>query len=107
MGNAGTGHGSDPEHLCVLVRNLRDPAPALGWRPGSQWLQDTVEDAAHQGADIGYQAEVWVPNQAPRHLQEPVQLLQVVAYRFHLLGEGGCLGGHKGAESLLVWWRLP
>lgn len=64
---------------------------------GSQWLQDTVEDAAHQGADIGHQAEVWVPNQAPCHLQEPVQLLQVMAYRFHLLGEEGCLGGHEGA----------
>lgn len=46
MGNAGTGHGSDPEHLCVLVRNLRDPAPALGWRPGSQWLQEAEVDEA-------------------------------------------------------------
>lgn len=64
---------------------------------GSQWLQDTVEDTAHQGADIGPQAEVWVPNQAPCHLQEPVQLLQVMAYRLHLLGEEGCLGGHEGA----------
>lgn len=51
---------------------------------GSQWLQNAVEDTAHQGADIGPQAEVWVPNQAPCYLQKPVQLLQVMAYRFHL-----------------------
>ena len=66
---------------------------------GSQWLQDTVQDTAHQRADIGPQAEVWVPNQAPCHLQEPVQLLQVMAYRLHLLGEEGCLGGHGGARE--------
>ena len=47
MGNAGTGPRSDPEdHLCVLVRSLRDPAPALGWRPGSQWLQEAEVDEA-------------------------------------------------------------
>lgn len=65
---------------------------------GSEWLQDTVEDTAHQGADIGPQAEVWVPNQAPCYLQEPVQLFQVVAYRLYLLEEGNS-GGHKGAQE--------
>ena len=66
---------------------------------GSQWLQDTVKHAAHQGPDIGPQAQVWVPNQAPRHLQESVQLLQVVAYRFYLLAGVGGLGrqGETGA----------
>lgn len=64
---------------------------------GSQWLQHAVEDTPYQGADIGPQAEVWVPNQAPSHLQEPVQLLQIVAYRFHLFVEEGRLGGHEGA----------
>jgi hypothetical protein len=54
---------------------------------GSQWLQDTVEDTAHQGADIGPQAQMWVPNQASCHLQQSVQLLQVMAYRFYLLAE--------------------
>ena len=56
---------------------------------GSQWLQDTVEDAAYKGANIGPQAEVGVPNQAPGYLQEPMQLLQVVAYRFYLFVEDG------------------
>lgn len=52
---------------------------------GSQWLQDTVEDTAHQGADIGHQAEVWVPNQAPQATcKSPAvqQLLQVMAIDF-------------------------
>lgn len=65
------------------------PVVIQGVNGSSQWLQDAVEDTAHQGADIGPQAEVWVPDQAPGHLQEPVQLLQVVAYRFYLLVEEG------------------
>lgn len=50
----------------------QSPVVIQGVDGGSQWLQDTVEDTAHQGADIGPQTEVWVPNQAPCHLQEPV-----------------------------------
>lgn len=56
---------------------------------GSQGLQNAVEDAAHQGANIGPQTQVWVPNQAPGHLQEPMQLLQVVADGLHLFAEDG------------------
>lgn len=54
---------------------------------GSQRLQDAVEDAAYQGANVWPQAQVWVPNQAPSHLEEPVQLFQVMADRFHLFAE--------------------
>lgn len=50
----------------------QSPVVIQGIDGGSQWFQDTVEDTAHQGADIGPQTEVWVPNQAPCHLQEPV-----------------------------------
>lgn len=64
----------------------QSPVVIQGVDGGSQGLQDAVEDTAHQRADIGPQAEVWVPNQAPGHLQEPVQLLQIVAHRLHLLG---------------------
>lgn len=77
----------------------QSPVVIQGVDGGSQGLQDAVEDTAHQRADIGPQAEVWVPNQAPCHLQEPMQLLQIMAYRFHLLVEEGTLGGHKGAQE--------
>lgn len=66
---------------------------------GGQRLQDTVEHTAHQGSDIGPQAEVWVPHQAPGHLQESVQLLQVMAYRFYLLVNVGCLGRQRDRAS--------
>lgn len=65
----------------------QSPVVIQGVDGGSQGLQDAVEDTAHQRADIGPQAEVWVPNQAPGHLQEPVQLLQIVAHGLHLLVE--------------------
>lgn len=74
----------------------QSPVVIQGVDGGSQWLQDTVEDTAHQTADIGPQAQVWIPKQAPCHLQQPVQLLQVMTYRFHLLGEEGSLGEHEG-----------
>lgn len=75
------------------------PVVIQGVDGGSQWLQDTVEDTAHQGADIGPQTQVWIPNQAPCHLQEPMQLLQVMAYGFHLVGEEESLGTHEGASG--------
>lgn len=64
------------------------PVVIEGVDGGSQGFQDTVEDAAHQGSDVGPQAEVWVPNQATGHLQQSVQLLKVVAHRFHLWAKG-------------------
>lgn len=80
----------------------QSPVVIQGVDGGSQWLQDAVEDTAHQRADIGPQAEVWVPNQAPCHLQEPVQLLQVMADRLDLLVEEGSLGAHEGAQKPAV-----
>ena len=80
----------------------QSPVVIQGVDGGCQWLQDAVEDTAHQGADVGPQAEVWVSNQAPRHLQEPVQLLQIMAHRFHLLVGEGCLGGRQGTQQPAV-----
>lgn len=49
-----------------------------------QWLQDAVHDAGHQAAHVGAQVEVRVPDEAFDHVEEPVELLQVVTDRFHL-----------------------
>lgn len=116
----------DPPPRTTSPSALRQPQPLLGqaqWLPedvaeqegsaipespvviqrvdgGRQGLQDAVEDAADQGADVGPQAQVWVPNQAPGHLQEPMQLLQVVADGLHLFARAlaeGHTGGRAGA----------
>lgn len=78
-----------PEDVAEEERGAIPQSPVVveGVDGGGQRLQDAVEDTAHQRADVGPQAEVRVPNQAARHLQEPVQLLQVVADRFHLRAE--------------------
>lgn len=47
---------------------------------GSEWLQDAVHDAGDQAADVRAQVQVRVLDQALHHVQEPVELLQVVAY---------------------------
>lgn len=83
------------------------PVVIQGVDGSSQWLQDAVEDTAHQGADIGPQAEMRVPDQAPGHLQEPVQLLQVVAYGFHLLVVEGAQWGTRAHRNLPFGWHLP
>lgn len=77
----------------------QSPVVVQGVDGGSQGLQDAVEDTANQRADIGPQAEVRVPNQAARHLQEPVQLLQIVADRLHLLVDDDRSGAHEGARQ--------
>lgn len=51
---------------------------------GSEGLQDAVHDAGDQAADIRAQVQVRVLDQALHHVQEPVELLQIMAHRFHL-----------------------
>lgn len=51
---------------------------------GGQRLQDAVHNAGHQTADVGAQVQIRILDQALHHVEQPVQLLQVVAHRFHL-----------------------
>lgn len=51
---------------------------------GGQRLQDAVHDTGDQASHVGSQIQVGVLDQALHHVEEPVELLQVVAYRLHL-----------------------
>lgn len=49
-----------------------------------QWLQDAVHDAGHQAAHVRAQVQVGVLDQTLDHVEEPVELLQVVTHRLDL-----------------------
>lgn len=51
---------------------------------GSKWLQNAIHDAGDQTAYIGAKIQVWVLNQTLHHVQQPVQLIQIMTYRLHL-----------------------
>lgn len=54
---------------------------------GGKRLQDAIHDAGDQTSYIGAKIQVWVLNQTLHHVQQPVQLIQIMTYRLHLKGE--------------------
>ena len=83
------GGGASPEDVaeqqgCVVAEG---PVVVEGVDGGGQRLQDAVHDAGHQAAHVGAQVEVGVLDEALHHVQQPVELLQVVAHRLHLQGQ--------------------
>lgn len=53
---------------------------------GGKRLQDAIHDAGDQTAHIRAKIQVWVLNQTLHHVQQPVQLIQIMTYRLHLMG---------------------
>lgn len=62
------------------------PVVIQGVNGGGQRLQDAVHDTGDQAAHVRAQVKIGVLHQALHHVQQAVQLLQVMADRLHLRG---------------------
>lgn len=60
------------------------PVVVEGVDGSGQWLQDAVHDTGDQAAHVRAQVQVGVLDQTLDHVEESVELLQVVTHRLYL-----------------------
>lgn len=77
-----------PENVAEQQSSIVPQGPVvIEWiNRGSKRLQDAIHDAGNQTAHIGAEIQVWVLNQTLHHVQQPVQLFQVMTHGLHLTG---------------------